>query len=218
MSVLAPPQGLGDLPQTAPLFPLPGVMLLPGARLPLNVFEPRYLRMVDDALKADRLIGIIQTKDEADGDPPPLAGTGCLGRLMGFSETPDGRYLITLRGVCRFRLASEAACETSYRLGAADYAPYAADFEADLSLEALDRTAFGELTRRYFAAAKLKTDWREIEKAGFNELVDQLAMGCPFDAVARQALLEAPTRAARAARLEGLMMAALAQGPAAGRA
>ena len=192
------------LPEVLPLFPLTGALLLPGGQLPLNIFEPRYLRLVDDALAGDRMIGMIQPREEGGG-APPLYGVGCAGRLTGFNETDDGRYLINLGGVKRFRLEEEIDALTPYRMARVDFSPFEADGAADATSELVDRTRLEEAMQRYLSSEGLKTDWDAVGEAPTEALVVSLAMGCPFAPNEKQALLEAPDAAARADCLIALM-------------
>lgn len=192
-------------PELIPLFPLPGALLLPGGQLPLNIFEPRYLRMVDDALAGGRTIGMIQPRAEEPGGSPPLYGVGCAGRLSAFNETEDGRYLISLTGLSRFRLVEEVATEAPYRIARADYAPFSGDRGADPSSELVDRERLEAAMKYYLAAEGLKTDWEAVTEAPTQALVSSLSMGCPFAPNEKQALLEAQDTAARASCLIALM-------------
>ena len=201
-----------DLPSVIPVFPLPGALMLPRARLPLNIFEPRYLAMLDDALKTEhRLIGMIQPLESRGDDPPPLRKIGCAGRVTSFSETEDGRYLIALTGVCRFRVAEELDGFTPYRRVSADWS----GFERDLALEddadpEFDRPAFLDLLKRYFEAARLSSDWSTLEEAEEELLINSLSMLCPFAVEEKQALLEAPRLAERRETICALMEFAIA--------
>ena len=194
-----------ELPEQLPLFPLPGALLLPGGQLPLNIFEPRYLRMVDDALAGTRLIGMIQPRNGVTEGAPPLYGVGCAGRLTGFNETEDGRYLITLTGIKRFRLAEELSVDTPYRQAHADFLAFPDDENADPTAEIVDRDRLEEAMRHYLNAEGLKTDWEAVEEAPTQALVSSLAMGCPFAPNEKQALLEADSTKARADCLIALM-------------
>lgn len=183
---------LEDLPETLSVFPLTGVLLLPRGQLPLNVFEPRYLALVDAALAGTRLIGMIQpTQSEDKVLRPELAGIGCAGRLTGFRESEDGRYLITLTGVCRFRLAEELSADTPYRQIRPDFEPFLEDLmpadETDFPRERLIAALKDYLSRR-----DLKADWKSVMGAPPETLVNALAMLCPFEPAEKQALLEAP--------------------------
>ena len=194
-----------DLPEVVPVFPLPRALLLPRGRLPLNIFEPRYLAMLDDAMRSDhRLIGMVQPLDGA-GDSPRLHRIGCAGRVTSFSETDDGRCLIALSGVCRFRVGAECDGFTPYRRVRADWA----DFQGDLSDAeedpAFDRRMFFNTLKRYFRKSGLSTDWDDLKSAGTELLVTSLSMMCPFRVEEKQALLEAPGLRERRETLEALM-------------
>lgn len=194
-----------DLPEIIPVFPLAGVLLLPRARLPLNIFEPRYLAMMDDALKSDhRLIGMIQPLD-VESSAPPLQRIGCAGRVTSFTETEDGRYLIALTGVSRFRVAEEVEGFTPYRRVLADWTGFDADLEQREELQDFDRDALLLILRDYFDVVELALDWESVAKVDLGMLIDSLSMGCPFAPEEKQALLEAPTLADRAETLVALM-------------
>lgn len=194
------------LPQPSPLFPLSGALLLPGGQLPLNIFEPRYLRMVDDALSTARTISMIQPLESAAPNAePPLYEIGCAGRITSFAETSDGRYLITLTGVRRFKLIEEVESQTPYRLGKADWERFASDAQKDTSGNEVDRNLFLEIMQDYLEAEGLKTDWETAQTAPIEALVASLAMGCPFAPNEKQALLEAESIADRAECLMALM-------------
>lgn len=193
-----------EQPGVIPLFPLSGCILLPKGQLPLNVFEPRYLRMVDDALAGARTIGMIQPR-EAFAGPAPLFGVGCAGRITAFSETGDGRYLITLTGLLRFRVAAELRNETPYRMAEVDYASFMTDADADSTEAAIDRERLFDAMRIYLDTENLSTDWEAAAEAPTEALVNSLAMGCPFAPNEKQALLEATTLADRADCLIALM-------------
>jgi hypothetical protein len=213
-----PIREVGDLPQTIPVFPLSGVLLLPRGRLPLNIFEPRYLAMTDDAMKTDdRLIGMIQpTEPERAGATQKLHRVGCAGRIVSMSETDDGRYLITLAGMCRFTIREELETMRGYRRIVPDFAAYAADLQPDPSRVA-DRARLRAALRGFFARHEIKADWDSIEQAPDDRLIVTLAMVCPFEPAEKQALLEAPTLAERAQTMTALLeLAAVAgagQGP-----
>jgi len=193
------------LPAVIPLFPLAGAVLLPGGELPLNIFEPRYLAMTDDALAGSRLIGMIQPKGESGPHGPTLYDVGCAGRITSFMETGDGRYLVTLTGLCRFRLIEEAESATPYRQGRADWDFFDIDLHNDLSVNTIDRDEFLDIMQDYLSAEGLKTDWDAAASAPIDALVVSLAMGCPFAPNEKQALLEAMTVADRAECLMALM-------------
>ena len=193
-----------DLPRVVPIFPLPGVLLLPGGRLPLNIFEPRYLAMVRDALSGERTIGMIQPCAEApDVGAARVYETGCAGRVTAFSETDDGRYLITLTGVIRFDVERELPPIEGYRRVVADYGRFRGDLEEEAS--EIDRERFLETLGCYFEANGIEGDWKAIEEAGDAALVTSLAMICPFAAPEKQALLEAMSLPERARTMTAIM-------------
>lgn len=179
---------------------------MPGAQLPLNIFEPRYLRMVDDALAGARTIGMIQPRDGEGNDAGPmLYDVGCAGRITSFAETGDGRYLITLTGVRRFRMAAELTKDTPYRIAKADWSAFEVDSRSDDTADEVDRELLLEVMRDYLDAEGLKADWDAAAEAPVDALVVSLAMGCPFAPNEKQALLEAPTVAEQAECLMALM-------------
>ena len=197
-----------DLPRVVPIFPLPGVLLLPGGRLPLNIFEPRYLAMVRDALSGERTIGMIQPCAEApDVGAARVYETGCAGRITAFSETDDGRYLITLTGTIRFDVGRELPPIEGYRRVVADYGR----FRGDLGEEAseIDRERFLETLGCYFEANGIEGDWTAIGEAGDAALITSLAMICPFGAPEKQALLEAISLPERARTMTAIMVMAV---------
>lgn len=212
-----------DLPDTIPLFPLPGALLLPRGRLPLHVFEPRYLAMVEDCLKTPhRLIGMVQPRDlpagrapdPGEGRRPDLGDArlhliGCAGRLTGFSETEDRRYLISLTGVSRFRLGLEVEGFTPYRRAAVDWGSFRSDMVGAEEDRGLDRDGFLDLLSRYFASENLDAEWQSLRDAEPELLINSLSMLCPFSTEDKQALLEAPTLATRRETLTTLMEFAL---------
>ena len=201
-----------NVPDRLPLFPRPGALLLPGGQLPLNIFEPRYLRMVDDALGSARMIGMIQPRNGSPSGAPPLYTIGCAGRITSFSETDDGRYLINLTGMSRFRLTSELNADTPYRLGEIDIDDFRGDEAQDESAELVDRERLEAAMRHYLDAEGLKTDWEAVTEAPTAALIASLAMGCPFAPNEKQALLEAENAAARAECLIALMEMAQGDG------
>lgn len=196
-----------DLPAEIPVFPLPGALLLPEGRLPLNIFEPRYLAMVEDALGTGRVFGMVQ------GDPgaPKMAGgsqlyrVGCLGRISSFAETDDGRLLITLTGLIRFRIAEEIEMRRGYRRVRADYREFAGDLAVGGPPPQLDRAALLEALRPYFRSRGIEANWEAVEQTGDAMLVTTLCMVCPFDVREKQALLEAASGEERAQMLVALM-------------
>jgi Lon protease-like protein len=204
-----------DLPPRLPLFPLAGVVLLPRGALPLNVFEPRYLKMVDDALRGDRLIGLIQPTENPDTVPAPkLSAIGAAGRIISFRETDDNRYLVTLAGLCRFRLTGEAEAGTPYRIGLCDFSPFAGDMAQDDGERDFPRERLLAALRLYLNQRDMKADWKSVTSAEPEALVNALAMMCPFEPAEKQALLEAPSFGERAATLVTILeMAGAAHGP-----
>ena len=207
-------EGAKDCPAAIPLFPLGGALLLPRGQMPLNIFEPRYLAMIDDALKGDRVIGIIQPEPETGRQPeiPPLLKVGCLGRITQFSETGDGRYIITLTGISRFRLLDELSVTTAYRQGRVGYDAYAADFVARTGEDEVDRKGLLKALRDFAKANDLKIDWKGVNEAPNEALVNALSMMCPFGPRETQALLEAPTLKDRAEVLVAITEIELARG------
>ena len=211
-----------DLPATLPIFPLGGVLLLPEGRLPLNIFEPRYLAMVEDALGAGRMIGMIQPIEAApptQGRPgaataePAVYEMGCAGRIVSFAESGDGRFLITLTGVCRFRVARELEGLRGYRRVAPDWTPFRADIERDANQPLnINRPKLLAALRAYLTHNEMEVDWAAIEGTPDTALAIVLPMSCPFEPREKQALLECPTPAARTQMLVALMEMAVAEG------
>ena len=203
-----------DLPGVIPVFPLPGALLLPRGQMPLNIFEPRYLAMIDDALRdGHRLIGMIQP-DAAHGgapDKPALYKVGCVGRITQLAESGDGRYLLELTGVSRFRVEEELKVSTPYRQCRATFAPFADDFVARRGEEHVDREAVLTALRAFLKANKLSADWDGIEQAPNEALVNALSMMSPYGAAEKQALLEAPDLKTRAEVLVALTEIELAK-------
>jgi uncharacterized protein len=217
---MAKTYSLADLPDTIPVFPLPGALLLPRARLPLNIFEPRYLAMLDDTLKTQhRLIGMIQpvVMPEGRGDrgghsAGRLHQIGCAGRLTSLQETDDGRYLITLSGVSRFRLGEVQEGFTPYLRAKVDWTSFERDLGRTERDEGFDRSAFLDVLGRFFETAQLSSDWDSLKAAEPELLINSLSMLCPFDPEEKQALLEAPSLANRRETLVTLMEFALRSG------
>jgi uncharacterized protein len=201
-----------DLPSTIPIFPLAGALLLPGGRMPLNIFEPRYLQMVDEAIAGSRLIGIIQPSLDgalrADGEPE-LCNVGCAGRIIAFSETGDGRYLISLQGVCRFRIAHELTAKTPFRQ--CKPAPFLADLHEDQAASEIDRPSLLRAFRAYLQANDLEADWESVSRAENARLVNALSMMAPYGPAEKQALLEAADLKTRAETLIAITEMALAR-------
>ena len=194
-------KGSADLPEIIPVFPLPGALLLPRGQLPLNIFEPRYLEMVDDSMRdGHRLIGMIQPDPAHPGpeDKPTLYRVGCVGRITQLAESGDGRYLMQLTGVARFRVEEELKVATAYRQCRVTYQPFADDFIARKGEELVDRKALLETLSSFLKANNLKTNWQDIESAPNEAVVNALAMMSPYGAAEKQALLEAPDLKTRA--------------------
>ena len=190
-----------DLPETIAVFPLPGALLLPRGQMPLNIFEPRYLAMVNDSLRdGHRLIGMIQPDPAHPGpqDKPALFRVGCVGRITQLAETGDGRYLVQLTGIARFRVEEELNVDTAYRQCRVSYVPFTDDFTARKGEDKVDRKALLAALAAFLKANNLKTDWAGIEKAPNEALVNALAMMSPYGAAEKQALLEAPDLKSRA--------------------
>ncbi|MGY6548038.1 MAG: LON peptidase substrate-binding domain-containing protein [Roseinatronobacter sp.] len=202
-----------DFPDLIPIFPLPGALLLPRARLPLHIFEPRYLAMIDDCLKTPhRLIGMIQPRDIPGSDARPLHAIGCAGRLTAFSETEDGRYLITLSGKSRFRIREEISGFTPYRRTKVDWTGFEKDLGREEQDKGFERGAFFHLLKRFFGKHNLSTDWDSLKDAEDELLINSLSMLCPFEPDDKQALLEAPSLQTRRETLVMLMEFSLRSG------
>ena len=208
-------RGPGELPTIIPVFPLSGALLLPRGQMPLNIFEPRYLAMIDDAM-ADRhrLIGMVQpdTAHPGSEDKPNLYKIGCVGRITQLAETGDGRYVLELTGVARFRIIDEPHVLTPYRQARVDYRPFADDFEPRKGEDAVDRAALLKALAGFLKANKLNADWDGIEKAPNEALVNALAMMSPYGAAEKQAMLEAQDLKTRAEILVALTEMELARG------
>lgn len=198
---------LEDLPAEFAVFPLTGALMLPRGKLPLNIFEPRYLAMTLDSLAAGRMFGMIQPDPQAAPAPqgPGLYRIGCLGRLSSFSETDDGRLLITLTGLIRFHVSEELAMRGGYRRVHGDFLPYADDLIVPPPPFRLERERIMAALRVYFQARQVQANWEAIKALSDDALVITLSMACPFEPVEKQALLEAPTDADRADTLLALL-------------
>ena len=196
-----------ELPSAFPIFPLARALLLPQGRLPLNIFEPRYVAMVEDVLGQHRMFGMIQPDAQAveTEHGPGLFRVGCLGRLSAFSETEDGRYLITLTGVIRFSVAVELAMQRGYRRVRGDVSSYLADLHTEPHPITVEREALVGALRGYFARRGFEANWEAIRRIPDDMLVITLAMICPFEQAEKQALLEAGTEADRAVALLALL-------------
>jgi uncharacterized protein len=201
-----------DLPSVIPVFPLAAALLLPGGRMPLNIFEPRYLLMIDEAMAGPRLVGMIQPGLDGalreDGEPE-ICNVGCLGRITSLAETGDGRYLISLQGVCRFRVAEELAVKTPFRQ--CRVMAFAADLKEDPTGADVDRPALLRAFRSYLDANDLEADWESVSRAENAMLVNALSMMAPYGAAEKQALLEAADLKTRAETLIALTEMALAR-------
>ena len=201
-----------DLPATIPVFPLAGALLLPGGRMPLNVFEPRYLQMIDEVMAGSRLIGMIQPSLDGalreDGEPE-LCSVGCAGRIISLAETGDGRYLISLQGVCRFRIGQELTVKTPFRQ--CRIAPFLADLEEEQAGADVDRPALLKAFRAYLQANELEADWESVSRAENGMLVNALSMMAPYGPAEKQALLEAPDLKTRAETLIAITEMTLAR-------
>lgn len=207
----------GDLPGTVPVFPLSGALLLPGGRLPLNIFEQRFLEMIDEVIGGARLVGMIQPRLDgarrADGEPE-LCEVGCLGRLTSFAETGDGRYLVSLSGICRFRVREEIASRTLFRR--CHVMPFIPDLDEDSGVEEVDRQGLLRAFKAYLAANELEADWESVSRTDSGTLVNALSMMSPYGPAEKQALLEAPDLKSRAETLVAITELALARGDAQG--
>jgi len=192
--------GAADLPETLPLFPLPGALLLPRGQIPLNIFEPRYLAMMDAALASTRLIGMVQPDPEAQTEIglPGLFRVGCAGRITQFAETGDGRYLIQLSGICRFHITEELLADTPFRQAQVDFVPYEMDLDPRYGQEEVDREALLAALRAFSEANQVRIDWKNINDAPNEALVNALSMMSPYGVREKQALLEAQTLKTRA--------------------
>jgi Lon protease-like protein len=202
-----------DLPETIPVFPLPGALLLPRTRLPLHIFEPRYLAMLDDTMKTShRLIGMVQPRGAPEGGDAGLQAIGCAGRLTSFSETEDGRYMITLSGISRFRMRQEVTGFTPYIRAEVSWDDFTPDLAVSEKDPGFERKPFLDLLSRFLASRELSTDWDSLKDADTELLINSLSMLCPFELEDKQALLEAPTLANRRETLVTLMRFALHMG------
>jgi Lon protease-like protein len=205
-----------DIAEVIPVFPLPRALLLPRAELPLNIFEPRYLQMIEDVIKADRLIGMIQPNEpeENASDSSPLYTVGCVGRLTNFSESGDGRYQVVLTGIARFRIVEELSVTTPYRQCRVDYRLFAEDLVQGLGEDEVDRESLLKTLANYLAANSIEADWSGITQAPTEALVNGLCLMSPFGVREKQALLEAQDLRARAELLVAATEITLAAGEA----
>lgn len=202
-----------DLPETIAVFPLPGALLLPRAKLPLHIFEPRYLAMLDDALKTShRLIGMVQPRDVPGKSAQRLQSIGCAGRVTGFSETEDGRYMVTLSGASRFRVKREVSGFLPYLKADVTWSGFERDLGETETDARFDRESFLTLLGRFFDSRNLSTDWQSLKEADDELLINSLSMLCPFEPEDKQALLEAPSLDTRRETLVTLLEFALRGG------
>jgi len=209
------PQSPADLPASVPVFPLTGALLLPFSRRPLNVFEPRYLEMIDHALKGDRLIGLIQPLDTSEESPKgaaPLERIGTVGRLVQFEEIEEGRYFVMLEGLCRFEFVKELPTMTPFRRAMIRTEMFATDFEREFGEEKVDRSRFLKMMKDYAEFGEFNLDWDEIEKTGTADLVNFCCMVSPYGAAEKQALLEADSLEQRAETLIAMAEFEMAKG------
>jgi Lon protease-like protein len=201
-----------DLPTAIPVFPLAGALLLPGGRMPLNIFEPRYLQMIDQAMAGSRLIGMVQPSLDGalrDDGEPELCSVGCAGRIISLAETGDGRYLISLQGVCRFRIVQELTAKAPFRQ--CKITPFLADLDEDPAGAEVDRPALLKAFRAYLQANDLEADWESVSRAENGMLVNALSMMAPYGPAEKQALLEAPDLKTRAETLIAITEMTLAR-------
>lgn len=202
-----------EVPSVISVFPLTGALLLPRGELPLNIFEPRYLAMIDDALKSHRIIGMIQPEETTSyRDVPNLLAIGCAGRITQIAETGDGRYLLTLTGIARFRILEEIPAVTPYRQCRIDFTDFVTDFTPRIGENAVDRDSVIRTLRDFAEANQLSIDWTSIHEAPNEALVNALAMMSPYGPKEKQALLEAPDLKARAEVLVAITEIELARG------
>ena len=212
MGINNPTDRIDALPTVIPVFPLSSVLLLPRGELPLNIFEPRYLSMVEDALRADRIIGMAQLQDEQEGLRPTIHSVGCIGKITHFAETGDGRLMLTLTGLARFRVVEEMTVLTPYRQCLVSYEEFARDLVERDGENLVDRSAILKTLRNFAEANRMKIDWKGIEQTPNEALVNALAMMSPFGPDEKQALLEAKTLAMRADVLVAITEIELARG------
>ena len=214
MGLHRPFERTDELPRVIPVFPLVGALLLPRGQMPLNIFEARYLQMINDALQGQRLVGMVQPDESSPSvrSGPAIHAVGCAGKITQFAETGDGRILITLTGVCRFRITDELAATTPYRQCAVQFDEFATDLDASAGEDEVDRQSVVRMLRLFADNNRIKLDWGEIEKAPNEALVNALAMMSPFGCMEKQALLEAETLKARAEVLVALAEIEFARG------
>jgi hypothetical protein len=209
------PQSVADLPDSVPVFPLTGALLLPFAQRPLNIFEPRFVEMVDAALCGDRLIGLVQPQDTSIESPrgrAPLEQIGCLGRLSHFEDDGEGKYFIMLEGICRFVIVSEPRVDTPYRQCVISAERFASDFERGLGADRVNRPRFIKMMHDYAEFAQIDMNWDEIDRTETADLVNFCCMVSPYGAREKQALLEAETLEERAETLIAMAEVEMAHG------
>jgi uncharacterized protein len=210
---MSEPRSEAALPAILPIFPLTGVLLLPRGRLPLNIFEPRYLAMTRDALAGERMIGMVQPSDPATpGSNPPVYPIGCAGRITSFAETDDGRFLITLTGTCRFRIREELPLLEGYRRVVPEWRDFARDLEGEAE-PVFDRERLIRGLKGYFQQHQMSADWDAITSVPGARLLTSIAMLCPFDPSEKQALLEASDLDDRAGLLTAIVEMAVLNRP-----
>lgn len=194
-----------DLPETFPIFPLPGCVLFPRERLPLNIFEPRYLNMIDDAMAGGKVIGLVQSLDTGPKGHPEITHVGCLGQIEDFTETADGRYLIVLRGIARFLVKSELPLEKPYREVRADWQKFGHDLSVVQNPGPLNTDRLLAAFERYLTRNGFEASWEGLQESRPEQLINALAASCPFSVAEKQALLEAPNPLTRCQILIGLL-------------
>ncbi|HAY48067.1 MULTISPECIES: LON peptidase substrate-binding domain-containing protein [Thalassospira] len=221
MSICGPfDPAFSDLPDVMPVFPLSGALLLPRGHLPLNIFEPRYMNMVADALGQDRIFGMIQPRPDQhknyfmDPDHPEIFSTGCAGRITAFSETDDGRFLITLTGVCRFNVIEELPCtDGGYRTVRGDFSPWKDDLDIPADDTPINRDRLRIALEAYFAQHSLRSCWDTLADSDDEMLITTISMGCRLSPLEKQALLECTTLYDRGDMLTTLLEMAVHAGP-----
>jgi len=201
-----------DLPDTIPVFPLSGALLLPNGQMPLNIFEPRYLEMIDHAMAGERLIGMIQPKLDCSAATPvgDLCAVGCMGRITQYAETGDDRYIITLSGICRYRIVDEVASNTAFRQCRISFDDFGSDLDPRCGNDEIDREKLICAFRNYLDANGMEADWESVHQASNCGLLTALAMMSPWGPAEKQALLEAPDQRSRAETLIAMTEIALA--------
>jgi uncharacterized protein len=212
MSINNPYRAPEEVPSVIPIFPLAGALLLPRGQLPLTIFEPRYVAMVDDVLKSHRIIGMVQPDEEGSDSKPHLFNVGCAGRMTQIAETGDGRYILTLTGIARYKIVAEIPTMTPYRQCQVDFAPFFEDFSPHSGEEAVDRDGVLKALGNFAEANQLQIDWKSVQDAPNEALVNALSMMSPYGPKEKQALLEAPDLRSRADVLIAITEIVLARG------